>query len=404
MVRITIREKINQTITDGISIEQNELLGVYLSGVPLLIWFYFFALGEVLSNIALNYGLETQRIYMLFLGTIIVASIASGKLIDKGIGSFDLTRYSLGACGAVPLIAFFISTAVQLNIYVLIVGVVTGAGFTALRTYLSDVTEVDERGRIAGGLLLSSLISVAIIKILFTDAPVEASTLFVSLICLGAFFGLYQISIDDRLPHKKGLENNTIRSFIISWILFSTAFGLWNANVSPHPLSLISDMESFTLDIVNLLILASAAFLGGILADRIGRKPVIGLSLAFLASSYLIYALLPFLIAPALLLEVGSWGVLSLVFIFVLWGDLSKKSRGLYYGLSLGILLGGFLAGELIAESFGPIKTAYVAYTSALLIFAALVPLYYSEEPLPKEKIRLREMSGYIRDIKNLKI
>jgi MFS family permease len=395
---------IRQFVTEGITIKADELIGLYIPGIALSIWLYVFALGEVYSGFVLKFGVQSRTFYVALLLSIILASIVTGGLIDKMGKSFLFTYTGLGVCGIISLLSFLITSSSLLLIYSLLVGAGIGMGMTGLRVYLTDLTEAEERGRIAGGLLFLSYIAIIFSRAVLKQASLTLSILFVSLICIIGLTFYFKVPKLVTSQKKISAYGKTLQYFLISWLLFALAYGTWNAIVSPHPINLITNIDSSILRGLIILGFALAAIAGGISIDWIGRRFAIGFALAILAIGYMLYAFVPMLSYLALLLEVISWGFLNTIFIFVVWGEISKNHKGLFFGLALGVFFGGFLLGESVANLLGPLPKSYVSLVSSAMLLLAIVPLTKSDEPLPKEKVKVREMASYMKEIKGLKL
>jgi MFS family permease len=388
-------------LTDGVNVKPDRLISLYAPGVAIISWFYLFAMGDIFSNFVLAQGAETRPLYLGLLLALIIASLISGALIDKTGKSHEYTYLGLIFCGAVSFFALFISSPGQLFFYSLLVGAGAGVALTGLRVYLADLTEITERGRIAGGLLFISFIFIFLIKFFFkfTAQPLQIITLAILCMAGAASYSVKPTRIRNKKKGKK--HGNSTRYFFIAWIFYTAAFSLWNAFVSPHPVDYLNGPLVGLLRYVGY---ATSALVGGALIDWIGRRIVIGFTFAILAISYLIYGFVVLLQPLALFLEIVSWGFVSAVMIFVLWGDLSKSSRGTLYGAAIGVFYSGFLAAPYLNQIYGPLSTTTIAILSSALLITAIMPIYYSEEPLLKEKIKLREMSTYMKEIKKLRI
>jgi MFS family permease len=395
---------IRYILTEGVNVKTDRIISLYAPGVAIITWFYLFVMGDVFSNFVLTQGAETRPLYFGLLFALIIASLISGALIDKTGKSHEYTYLGLIFCGVVSFIALIISSPSQLFFYSLLVGAGAGVALTGLRVYLADLTEIIERGRIAGGLLFLSFVSIVLIKSFFkfTTQPLQIITL--TIICIAGAIS-YSIKPKGIRYIKKGKKHgNETRYFFIAWVFYTAAFSLWNGFVSPHPGGHFFNLSGLLLGLLMYVGYSIAALVGGTLIDWIGRKIVIGFTFAILAISYVIYGFVSLLQPLALLLEISSWGLISAVMIFVLWGDLSKHSRGILYGATLGVFYSGFFVASYLNQVYGPVSTAKAALISSTLLIMAILSVYYSEDPLPKEKIKFREMSTYMKEIKKLKI
>jgi MFS family permease len=393
---------VKHVLTDGLIIKKEGLLGLYAPGIALSIWLYVFAFGGVLSDLVLRFPLEARPTYLALLLALMLSSVISGWFIDKNGKAIIVTFIGLGLCGVIPLLAFFLNSSRQILFYGALVGLASGVGITGFRVYLANLTEVEERGRVVGGLLFISYFAILISKLLLREASLISSILFLSLISFAGASFYFKITKTDPGKKKVGVYGKTVQYFMISWLLFAGAYGVWNALVTPHPISLISNVNNVTFGLLTGIGLATAALVGGTAVDWIGRRRVIGFAFACLSIAYLFYGLFSRFEFFALLLELTAWGFVNAIFIFVVWGDIIKSYKGLFYGLAFATFFGGFILGEALADFLGPVPWSYVSiFTFGMLVFA-IVPLYYADEPLPKEKVKLREMSSYMQDIKNL--
>jgi MFS family permease len=154
-------------------------------------------------------------------------------------------------------------------------------------------------------------------------------------------------------------------------------------------------------------VIASFSILvGGLLSDRIGRKPVIMYGFISLGVAYAIIGIAPMLLLAwnvYLVIDAIAAGILWIVFIMILWGDLSnQQSREKYY------VIGSipFLATAAIPLSMIPLSSLLQANTALSLavffLFLAVLPLMYAPETLPQKKMELRRLRGYVEQAKKL--
>ncbi|MEE8423508.1 MAG: MFS transporter [Thermodesulfobacteriota bacterium] len=388
--------------TEDISINTRDLVTLLVPGVALSVWMYNFTFGEVIGELITKFDIQGRVIYAIILFSLAFSAIITGILIDKTKKSLSFVYAGLVFCGFVSLLALLINSSNQFLLFSVFAGFGSGIGITAFRVYMADVTEVEERGRIAGVVLFASYIAIVVSKIILRDASFTTSILFLSGIC---FLGL-SIYLSNpkkiKIREKSTSDTRSARLFLISWILITLAYGVWNALITPHPITLVSDIDTTSFIILSSVGYAIAAIIGGISTDWIGRKLVVGFALAALAMAYAFYGLISSFVYPALFLEVTAWGFLNTIFLFVLWGDLSSGSRGLFYGVAWALFFGGLIFGETLAYLLGPTPWSHVSLISSTLLILAILPILKVEEPLPKEKIKEREMSRYLKEVRKI--
>ena len=152
----------------------------------------------------------------------------------------------------------------------------------------------------------------------------------------------------------------------------------------------------------------------GRLSDRVGRKPIILLTMASFSLVFLLYSLSrTFLhILPAVLLEGGMWAAFGAVMPAFIADIAKERERGAYMGIynqawytgwAIGPFLGGFLA-----DSIG-FRLSYIICSIVLLIGLFLVVTFVREESeeggignergretaLEEERIRKRRVYDY---------
>lgn len=138
----------------------------------------------------------------------------------------------------------------------------------------------------------------------------------------------------------------------------------------------------------------------GLLLDFVGRKTMIMVAFAIMGIGYALLSFghrFPYIWLVYTILDGTAWSVLTLVFMIVLWGDLSGSRRAeRYYALGLSPL---FMAGALrfqfeTATSSLSLENAFSVVS--FLLFLAIVPLVYAPETLPEEVARRREIEKYV--------
>jgi MFS family permease len=147
--------------------------------------------------------------------------------------------------------------------------------------------------------------------------------------------------------------------------------------------------------------------IGGLLSDRVGRKRVVMYGFVSLGVAYAILGIAPTLPLAwniYLIVDAIAAGILWIVFIMILWGDLSAQdSREKYY--VIGSL--PFLATAAIPLSLVPLSEVLQATTPAFslasfFLFLAVLPLMYAPETLPQKKMELRRLRNYMDQAKKL--
>ena len=279
-------------------------------------------------------------------------------------------------------------------------------GMLATLGVFGSLTIPEERGRMGG------LIGF-VVFVLFFVVNYSLSLDFVSTVLLGLFLnalplvGLLLKSFRVRLTSKRPaqvnyFERRVFALYFIPWIAFSLINVTLAGNTSLIILEQISDSLHFSLLTVQVMGVIFGVLLGGFVADLLGRRFSLVFSLTFFGFCTALVGLftndLVFLIvygASGL-----SWGILFVLYIFVVWGDLSNQNNGIKiysiglisYFLSLGV-------GSVIDVSMPIFQSALL---SVMIIFILNMPIIFAPELLPSyilEKMRMKSHMGAVKKL-----
>jgi MFS family permease len=154
------------------------------------------------------------------------------------------------------------------------------------------------------------------------------------------------------------------------------------------------------------LIGSFSAFIGGLLSDWVGRKRVVLYGFATLGIAYAIMSIAPTtLFSWYFHLTIGSIssGMLLVVFLLILWGDLSQSgTREKYYVMGQTPLFLASLIGPFSAPYVTLIPKTSAFSLAAFFLFIAVLLLLYAPETLPQKKIELRRLRKYVETAKKL--
>jgi MFS family permease len=167
-------------------------------------------------------------------------------------------------------------------------------------------------------------------------------------------------------------------------------------------------VESFTFaQFAEYIFAGISGFIGGIMADILGRKRLIisgfimlGIDYAFMsffAGSH--GALLLFMILDGI-----TWGLFFTVFLTVIWGDLGEGyAKEKFYVLGgLPFLLSN-LATVLVKPYISVIPPIAAFSFASFFLFLAVIPLMYAHETLPDKAFKEREIRSYIEKAKRIR-
>ena len=163
------------------------------------------------------------------------------------------------------------------------------------------------------------------------------------------------------------------------------------------------------LGFVELAISGVFALIGGMLADRVGRKRVVITGFIILGIEYAILSISGFFGSYCdiigylyVCLDGTAWGMFASVFFMTIWGDLAGEGiKEKYYAIGgLPYLLAGFLS--ILVAAVSAInncrKTGLgMSFTFAsFFLFIAVLPLIYAPETLPDKIMKENDLKNYV--------
>jgi MFS family permease len=189
-------------------------------------------------------------------------------------------------------------------------------------------------------------------------------------------------------------EKRTVLLYSIPWVLFSLINVTLAKNASVWITQQVSSSSYLLLLGLQFVGVIFGCILGGTIADFLGRRLSLAISLTSYGTSAALVALFTSneMLSFVYVLNGFSWGILFTLYIFVIWGDLANKdncariySIGLTtYYLAVGI---GFLTQISV-----PIVTSSLA--TCLLVFLLNIPIALAPElssPYFRERMKMRQ-------------
>lgn len=374
---------------------------------------YFMTL--LLVNYLLNLpGMSNLRapVFTGYNAVVIVTSL-TGSILSNKIGRihFLFSWMLIGTIISFLPVLLFANTQTYALVFSLLLGASFGFGLPSSLSYFADCTLIENRGWLSGVILLIS--NVATILIAFAVGHLDLKMLSIiagSWRALGLilFFSLKPRRNIVAKPRSKAPFAKILQSkpFLL-YLLPGLMFGLVNGLEEP----IVRNLFGTTL--YNIMIMMTPitggifAFIGGVLADRMGRKRIVVIGFVALGLAYAILGMAPQEQISRYLygaIDGVAGGVFLLMFFLVLWGDLSPQgSREKYYAIGT---IFYYLAGVIrqISSPYVVLIPPNAAFSVAsFFLFLAVLPLMYAPETLPEKKIRLRQLRGYVEAAKKVR-
>jgi len=378
-------------------------------------WYYatLLVLTENLPN-----GSHAVFQYRAVYYSIAFASGIAGALISEKMRRLKLLKFWIILGVAATLLPAFLGniTAMQTTLILSLLGLSFGLGMPSCLAYFANETISENRGYTGGVIYFTVNMSALPIAIFLTSFSFQ-----INLAMLAVWRGLGAISFflpkqeeKDTTQRKQSsfksvFENKSFILYLLPWCMFAL-IDIFEKTIIKG----FIELEQYQLTLLMQPILtAISALIGGILADRIGRKRVVIYGFVSLGIAYAIIGIAPQTILISwyfyFIIDAIATGMLWVTFILVLWGDLSQLSAGEKYYV---IGSAPFLLTEIIPLTLTllipevttkEVIPAYTAFSVAsFFLFLAVLPLMYAPETLPEKKIEIRRLKGYVQQAKKL--
>jgi len=381
---------------------KKNVVSIILIGNP-LVWYY-----TVLSVLSSLDSTKTNVVVLVVHFSALILSALAGAKFGKQMErpKFLILWMIIGAVSSPTLFAVGNTSVILASLVSLFLGISLGFGMPSCMSYFSDSVAIESRGRISGITMLASGIGIAA----FGAAPVN------DLFLLGIVLGVWRLSSllvflwdrdyrrterkESQPSYKQVISQHSFALYFVPWVMFSLV------NYLAAPIAPNNEVTP-GLEIVQTVFMGASAVFGGIFMDSIGRKrmAITGFTMLGVAAALLGFSgsSLPKIPAPILyfnaVVDGIAWGLLLVLFILTLWGDLSQSfSSDKYYALGVTpFFLSKFL--ELIVTPYIPpsitTSTPLVSFT-AFFLFLAVLPLVYAPETLPEKVMKEHALKTYV--------
>ena len=341
----------------------------------------------------------------------VIGSAISGSLLSEKIRRLDILYVwmGLGIFSSFLLTFFCIMEIPYMSIVFLLLGISFGIGMPSSLAYLADYTSVDNRGRISSLIFFGVNLGALPVAILFTEFNLLTNSIILTVwrgLGLLVFVFLKpqetkSVETTSKVTFFSVINNKSMVLYLLPWIMFTMIDSLEKLLLKNF---VGPDLYSITLT-VEPVIASLFILIGGFLADRIGRKRVVTYGFVALGLAYAIVGLSPTPLAWYLYIAIDgvSGGILLIIFILVLWGDLSEPGvREKYYAIGNVPFLMKNIIPVILLTSLMKVEVTAAFSVASFFLFLAVPALMYAPETLPQKKIELRQLKGYIEQAKKV--
>ena len=402
---------------DKSSIDKNGFLVITILFLSIFGW-YFMA-SRVLNQLLIDpEAINTENLaiwatfYLSIIGTSIVGALLSKK-VDRG--KFLCIWTILGVITSLlPALLIINVTYFQVWIMSLLLGASFGLGIPSCLAYFAECTTVENRGRIGAITFLIANISVIFLGNLFSIFDLAIISVFFAIL-RGLGLIILFMKPEKQFSSQTAtsasfisiLRDRTFQLYFIVWSMFPLINEFERVLVTNY-LDVWNDSLIDTMAFVEPLVATFAILIGGLLCDWIGRKKIILSGFVALGVAYAIIGLnqesvelwnLYFLVDGV------AWGLFSLIFVLILWGDLTQSGRSeKYYTLgSIPYFLSTIIPHVLPQSFVADVSVAAAFSLASFFLFVAVIPLVFAPETLPEKKMELRRLRSFAEEAQKAK-
>ena len=286
-----------------------------------------------------------------------------------------------------------------------------GIGMPSCLGYFADLTTFENRASTAGLVFfIASAITPLTIMISISSTMLS---LLAALIWRGiglSMLGLLKKTSKDVTEKEKSraftliLTDKKFLLYLFPWFMFSLIYGFQKVILEK---AISADLYAL-LRVIQSIFGTSSAIISGPLCDKVGRKPVVIYGFVSLGIAYAAVSMAPNSLLALYFYSVidgVSWGIFMVIFVLVLWGDLSSitlNSKEKYYAIGgIPFFLAEFTG--FILKPHLQISVNAAFSIASFFLFLAVIPLMYAPETLPEKVIRRRELREYVEKAKKIR-
>jgi MFS family permease len=393
-----------EKVFEEISIHRKNFMPIFFLILNSVTWFYLIIYVGFMAPEPIPFASSLQWLFYL---TVLV-SMLIGPIIEKiNKMRFLFFWILLGIISSLFPI-FLTSSEYEVALLLISWGFAFGIGFPSCLALIPLLTRVEERGRVSGVIFLATYLTLFTLMILIG----RLNLLFYSLALAAwrslSFFALSShISMDDidqlkPVSYRSVLQRRKFFIYFLPWLIFCLTnyfeVQVFEQLLGKSIVVLIGAME-FTIG-------SLFCFVGGWLMDLKGRKWVIIMGLVMLGLGYALLSFFPFITftqAFFILVDGIAFGIFTVAFISVIWGDISNGERAeKFYALGnspvpIAVTLSLFLSPWLRM-----LDASRAFSLASFFIFLAIIPIFFAPELLPEKVLRKRELKKYVEEVKKI--
>jgi MFS family permease len=287
-----------------------------------------------------------------------------------------------------------------LIIYTFLGGFASGFCLPNVISAFLSKTDFNNRGSACGFFTFLTFILIIILSI-FTSSnsaiPTIIALLALKLISLPLSYKIKPMGFSSEEQVYVKTSYWTISAFMIVWLIFTVAevvVGIIGNELLSSSAILLIVTESYLIGLLAMMI-------GGILMDSYGRKKILIFAFAYLGLNYAVISVTQ--LFQLTVIDGLAWGVLTVLLLLVLWGDLCEPTKRTVSIVIAFIIID---SNEILTHYFMKIiKTPTISQIfpiTSIFLFIAVVIILILPETIPERFLQKKELEDYIQKVKKV--
>lgn len=292
-------------------------------------------------------------------------------------------------------------------------GFAFGIGFPSCLALVSNLTQVEERGRVGGIIFFATYAILPLFALTIGSLGASPEELVLSSSiplavwrCFG-FLPLLLIKVDvdttfKPVSYSSILTRKQFLHYFFPWLIFCLVhFLTW-----PIIDRFFGTNFMWVLTMVESVLGSFFCFIGGWLMDFWGRRRPILIGFVMLGLGFAALSLFTDILPAQAFYIVAdgiAWGIFSVAFGPVVWGDMADHQQSeKFYGLGsistpLALVFAVSTSSWFIALNVGNVFSL-----ASFFLFLAVIPIFFAPELLPEKVTKERELKKYMEEVKKI--
>jgi len=404
---------LQKTLGD-LGIGRRDFIVVFGLLVNAFTWLFFlgFFIEQAISLLDIKNDMPIwSAFYLSIIGFSIIGAVVSKRFSRE---KFLKLWIIFGVIASLLPVLFSNFTVTNLSVISVIFGASFGLGMPSCLAFFTEITKVDNRGRVGG---ITFLIVFLVGPLLTLSLNTLSLPIFALVCAVWRGTGLSVCYLKQKKQDSPEVSETSFISilrdrpfilYFVAWLMFSVV----DIMETPIVTKAIDDESTLyaIMEIVEPILSTVFILVAGVFCDWIGRKKVVLSGFVSLGIAYAIVGLFSgqvtsgqsdFLWYLYFVVDGAAWGIFYLTFTLILWGDLSQSgSREKYYALGSVPFFISYIIPQFVSL---PDDLGAAFSVAAFFLFLAVLPLISAPETLPEKKVELRRLRSFAEEAQKAK-